>query len=302
MEKRIKIFTLASGLIFTLLIFVSYTTDGGENSTVIDEPHNLPQIIEPVDLNRVFSFAGEEMPSNFDTKERLDRELLVNSYWHSNTMMNLKKSNKYFPIMERVLMEQGVPDDFKFLAVAESSLRNVVSPTNAKGFWQFRKAAGKEMGLEINDEVDERYHVEKATLAACKYIKQLKKRFGTWTNAAASYNVGPTNFRKILKSQGEESYYDLNINEETSRYLFRLIAIKEIVSNPSNFGFYVDANEMYPPLSDFYVVTIDKSVPSWKKFADEYGISYRVLKLYNPWLRDNKLTVVKNTYQVRVPR
>lgn len=262
----------------------------------------LPQVIKSVDLNKQFDWAGEIMPSNFDTKERLDRELSVNAYWQSSTLLNIKASNRYFPVIERILAEEGVPDDFKYLAVAESNLRNVVSSANAKGFWQFRKLAAKEMGLEVNDEVDERYHVEKATRAACKYLKQLHRRFGSWTDASASYNIGPTNLSRIMKKQGQDSFYDLNLGEETSRYIFRLMAIKEILKNYEQFGFYVDISEKYPPLDNYYEVHVDSSVDSWSEFAKNHGITYRMLKIYNPWLRENTLTVIKNSYVIRIPR
>lgn len=292
------------GLLVGLLVGLVFSIDQLTGS-VADERaivSSLPQIIEPVDINKQFDWAGEMIPENFDTKERLDRELLVNAYWQSSTLLNIKAINRYFPLMERILAEEGVPDDFKYLAVAESNLRNVVSSAKATGFWQFRKLAAKEMGLEVNDQVDERYHVEKATRAACKYLKQLHRRFGNWTNAAAAYNVGPTNLSRIMSSQGEENFYNLNLGEETSRYVFRLIAMKEILSNPNNYGFYVDAHEKYPPLDNFYEVVVDSSVNSWSDFAKQHGTNYRMLKVYNPWLRDTDLTVIKNTYKIKVPR
>jgi len=295
---------LALGIVIGLILGITICS----NSVTANEEDEkalanvLPQIIEPVDLNRQYTWAGEIMPDNFDTKERLDRELLVNAYWQSSTLLNIKAANRYFPVIERILAEEGVPDDFKYLAVAESNLRNVVSSANAKGFWQFRKLAAKEMGLEVNDQVDERYHVEKATRAACGYLKKLHKRFGSWVNASAAYNMGPGNFSKNLNKQGESSYYDLNLGSETSRYVFRLIAIKEIMSNPQNYGFYVDQHEKYPPLDNFINVHVDKSVDSWNVFAKQHGTSYRMLKLYNPWLRDTDLTVIKNTYLVKIPR
>lgn len=263
---------------------------------------NLPQVVEAVDLEKSYSFAGEPMPSHFDAMERLDRELLVNAYWQSSTLLNLKSANRYFPTIEKILSEEGVPDDFKYLAVAESSLRHVSSPANAKGFWQFRKLAAKEFGLEVNDEVDERYHIEKSTRAACQYLKQLYNRFGSWTNAAAAYNLGPTNLSKALNDQKEESYYDLNLNSETSRYLFRLIAIKEILQNPQKFGFYLNPNELYKPLDNYYEVEVSSSIENWADFADQHNVSYRMLKVYNPWLRDSKLTVIKNRYKIKIPK
>ncbi len=272
--------------------------DHGSNA----ELSTLPQIIEPVVLDKVFDFAGEIMPENIDTRARLDRELLVNAYWQSSTLLNIKASNRYFPVIERILSEEGVPNDFKYLAVAESNLRNVVSSANAKGFWQIRKLAAKEMGLEVNDQVDERYHLEKSTRAACRYLKQLHGRFGSWTNAAAAYNMGPTNLSRTLKKQGEDTYYNLNLGEETGRYVFRLIAIKEILGQPETFGFYIEPSEKYPPIENYYNVAVEESVDSWSAFAKQHGTTYRMLKIYNPWLRDTDLTVIKNKYTVRIPR
>jgi len=302
MEKKFSIFGLFAGLIFTALITLSYSEAGEEKVINIVEDFDLPQVVKPVKLKGVYTWAGEEVPNSPDNRERIDRELLVNSYWHSSTLLNIKMSSKYFPAIERVLAEEGVPDDFKYLAVAESNLRNVSSSARAKGYWQFRKLAAKEYGLEVNSEVDERYHIEKSTRAAAKYLKWLKKKFGTWANASAAYNVGPTNMTKILRSQQEDSYYDLNINEETSRYLFRLIAFKEILSNPSAFGFYVEPEDLYEPLDDVYSVEVTESIPNMKEFASKYGVSYRTLKYYNPWLIDNKLTVKTKTYYIKIPR
>jgi hypothetical protein len=301
MDKLFSRFGLIAGVVFTFLIFVS-SVDSTESTKSGVAFNQLPQQIYPAMENKTYTFAGEAMPDNFDNRERLNRELSVNAYWQSNTMLNIKKANRYFPLMERILAEEGVPDDFKYLAVAESDLRNATSHANAKGFWQFRKPAAKEMGLEVNDEVDERYHVERATRAAAKYLTRLRNRFGTWTNAAAAYNVGQGNFNSSRKTQDEFSAFDMNMNIETSRYIFRLMAIKEIMSNPEQFGFYVDHADKYPPLDNFYEVTVTSSVPSWASFAKEKGISYRMLKVYNPWLVDNKLTVKKNTYHIKIPR
>lgn len=283
-----------------MLIFVSsYADDRIKRNS---ESNPLPQIIQAPDVDKQFEWAGEMMPLTADAKERLDAQLLRNSYYHSSTIQYLKRANRFFPVIERILLEHGVPDDFKFLAVAESGLENATSPANAKGFWQFRKLAAKEQGLEVNDEVDERYHLEKATIAACNYLKWLKKKFGTWTDAAAAYNVGPTAYARQLKAQKESNYYDLNLNQETAKYVFRLIAIKEIMSHPQDFGYYLQSEELYPPISDYYEVKVTESVDSWGDFAHNYGITYRELKRYNPWLRDNHLTVIKNTYMIKIPK
>ena len=300
MDKLYARLGLLSGVIFTFLIFISYATSFDPEETF---PSNdaLPQIVMAPDINRQFSWAGELMPLTADAKERLDRELLSNSYFHSSTIQNIKLANRYFPTIEKILKEYGVPDDFKYLAVAESNLRHVTSVANAKGFWQFRKLAAKERGLEVNDEVDERFHLEKSTRAACEYLIWLKKKFGTWTDASAAYNVGPTNYSRQIKSQVEKDYYKMNLNLETSRYIFRLMAIKEIMQFPEKYGFYISPEEKYPPLDNYYEVLVDKSVSNWGDFAHEHGISYRELKRYNPWLRDNHLTVIKNTYQIKIP-
>lgn len=225
------IFGFIAGILFTALIFISYKSENKANF------FELPQRIKSIDLNKNFDFAGEPVPMNEDTRERLDRELSVNAYWQSTTLLHLKMANKFFPTIEKIFAENGIPDDFKYLAIAESGLRNVSSPASAKGYWQFMKPAALEMGLEISEEVDERMHIEKSTQAASRYIKQLHRRFGNWTNTAGAYNVGPTSFARSLEEQNESSYYDMNINDETSRYVFRIVAIKEIVKNPEDFGF-----------------------------------------------------------------
>lgn len=292
-------FGLLSGTLFCFILFISYSNK--ENTDPHKEKEVLPQVIKAVPFQPQTTFAGESLPKdNEDALERLDREILVNSYWHSNTTLSLKLANRYFPVIEEILREQGVPEDFKYLAVAESGLRNVTSPAQAKGFWQFKKLAAQEFDLEVNGEVDERYHLEKSTIAASKYIKQLYKRFGSWTNAAAAYNIGPTRYQQILDEQGQNNYYDLNLNPETSRYVFRLMAIKTLFESPENFGFYLDETELYKPFK-FTTITVDKTVESWSDFSDEHRISYRELKRLNPWLIDSKLTVKKNIYEVKIP-
>lgn len=292
-------FGLISGIIFSFLIFVS--SYASEPTTDKDGERALPQEVRAPNINKQFVWAGEPVPMTADAKERLDAELMSNSYYHSSTLQYLKRANRYFPVIERILLENGVPDDFKYLAVAESGLLNVSSPAAAKGFWQFRKLAAKEQGLEVNDEVDERYHLEKATRAACNYIKWLKNKFGTWTDASAAYNVGPTAYARQIKAQKEANYYDMNLNRETARYVFRLVAIKEIMSNPQAFGFLLEPEELYPQMDNYYLVEVAESIENWGDFAHEHGITYRELKRYNPWLRDNHLTVIKNKYQIKIP-
>lgn len=248
------------------------------------------------------TFAGEKMPVDiYDVKERLDREILVNTYWHSNTFQNFKNAYRYFPIIEKILKEEGVPDDFKYLALAESGLRNVVSPSNAVGVWQFLKDTGIQFGLEVNDVVDERYHLEKSTRAACKYLKQAKEQFGSWTLAAASYNVGQARIRKSIAEQKVNSYYDLYLNEETSRYVFRIVALKELFNNPQKYGFYFTEEDMYQPLK-YTVVKVDTSIVNLVDFALENNTNYKTLKLHNPWMRQQRLdNKTGKVYEIKIP-
>ena len=194
-----------------------------------------------------------------------------------------------------------MPDDFKYLAVIESGLVNAVSPAGARGVWQFMPATAKEKGMEVNDMVDERYHLEKSTEAACKYLLEAKAKFGNWTLAAASYNGGMTGVTKQIEMQQVESYYDLLLNDETSRYVFRILALKEIMKSPEKFGFNVEANEMYVNLPS-KVITVDSSIPDLASFAKSQGINYKILKIHNPWLRDKKLlNFGKKKYELQIP-
>ncbi|MGB4961220.1 MAG: lytic transglycosylase domain-containing protein [Saprospiraceae bacterium] len=286
-NRLFTIFAFVSGCIFSMLIFLSYTSKDGAISKIFD----LPQQVKAVNLNRTFEFAGEPVPMNDDTRERLDRELSVNAYWQSTTLLNLKMAHKHFPLVEKILKENGIPDDFKYLAVAESGLRNLTSSASAKGYWQFMKPTANEFGLEISDEVDERMHIEKSTKAASQYLKQMYKRFGSWSNVAGAYNVGPTSFARTLAEQKESSYYDININDETSRYVFRVIAIKEIGKNPENFGYYIDDDQKYNLHPSLKNVVVNTSIPSLADFAHQNKMTYRMLKFYNPWLINSKLTV-----------
>lgn len=264
----------------------------------------LPQMVRPVDLTGPFTFAGEEIPvgDNFDVRERLDQELLRNAYFHRNTLLLLKLRGRYFPVIERILAEEGIPDDLKYLAVAESSLSNATSVAGAKGVWQFMSPTGKGYGLEINEEVDERYHLEKATRAACKYLKDYYKEFGDWRWVAAAYNMGGPNVKKWRERQRAETVFDLDINSETMAYLFRIVALKTIMEDPPAFGYEVPVSEQYPTLDRYKTVTVDKSIANLADFAKENKVSYRMLKVYNPWLVSGSLKVsTDNSYEIRIP-
>lgn len=307
MRRAITSYAIFLTAVCTFLLFVSFER-GTEpapapaaTTGTPSEQGTLPQVIRSVDLSKEYSFAGEMVPSHFDAMERLDRELSVNSYWHSSTLLNIKQAHRYFPVIEPILEKHGIPNDFKYLAVAESNLRNAVSYAGAKGVWQFLKATGQSYGLEINGEVDERYHLEKATEAACKYLKDYHRQFGSWTLAAAAYNMGGPRVKKLLSEQKATTYYELNVNEETSRYLFRILAFKEILSNPEKYGFYVDDNELYKPLK-YRTVTVNATVDNWGEFAIENGTNYRMLKVYNPWLISGRLTCSgKKDYIIKLP-
>ena len=255
-----------------------------------------------LNLPDTLSFAGEKVPLDIpDVRERLDRELHVNSYWHNNTIFLIKKANRWFPQMEKILEQYGVPDDFKYLTAIEGSFRNDISYKNAVGFWQFLKPSAKEFGLEITKEVDERYDPIKSTEAACKYLLKSYKKFQNWTLVAASYNAGVRGVKRELDYQKVDSYYDLLLNDETSRYVFRILAIKEIIENPVKYGFNVDQSHLYEEEQVRYIV-VDRSIDNLIKFAQEQGINYKQLKRYNPWLRKNRLTVRSGrSYKIAVP-
>lgn len=236
-------------------------------------------------------FAGEDVPMNyFDVFENLDRELHSNTYWHSNFFLYLKRANRFFPIIEPILKKNGVPDDMKYLCVAESGFTHAVSPAGATGFWQFMKGTAENYGLKINDEVDERYHIQKSTEAACRYLKDLYKSYGSWSLVAAAYNMGQGGLDKQMKMQKVNSYYDLMLNDETARYVFRILAIKIIFEDPRQFGFNFLPRQLYTrvPVDE---ITIDTTITDLAGFAIDQGINYKILRIFNPWIRQNQLTV-----------
>ncbi|RPG55112.1 MAG: lytic transglycosylase domain-containing protein [Flavobacteriales bacterium TMED235] len=247
-------------------------------------------------------FSGEAVPLDKpDIRERLDKELLVNTYWQSNMMLLLKRANKYFPLIEEILKEEGVPEDFKYLAVIESALENVRSPRGAKGFWQIMPSTAKEYGLEVNSNVDERYHIKKSTRVACKYLKKAKKRFGTWTLAAASYNRGMSGIDRLLKKQITDNYYDMLLNRETSRYVFRILAVKEIMSNPQRYGFIYEPQDLYKPIP-VRKIGLDTAINNIARFAKEQSVNYKIIKIHNPWLIQNHLNnKSRKYYEIEIP-
>ena len=254
------------------------------------------------DLPEEIYFAGERVPVElFMTRERLERELIVNTYWHSSTLLLLKRANRWFPVIEPILSQHGIPDDFKYLSMIESGLTNAQSPAGAVGFWQFLKGTAKDYDLEISKDVDMRYHVELSTAAACRYLLKANEKFNNWALVAASYNAGKRRIDDFLSDQKASSYYDLLMAEETERYLFRMIALKMIVENPEKYGFFPEVEKLYPPLN-FQLVNIDKTIDNWAAYAQEHKISYKLLKFFNPWLRSNQLRVKKGQiYTIKMP-
>ena len=245
---------------------------------------------------------GEPVPlQNFGVREALDRELVVNTYRHSSTILYLKRASRWFPLIEPILEEEGVPSDFKYLAVIESGLSQVVSPSGASGFWQFMKRTAPEYGLEVSTTVDERYHVEKATRAACAYLKDAHAKFGSWVLAAASYNMGRSGVANALTSQHVTTYWDLHLNPETARYVYRLLALREVMDRPEGYGFHLGKSDVYAPLQS-RIVEVSRSIPSLTDFALNEGTTLRELKAINPWMRSSSLSVPSGkTYQVRIP-
>lgn len=292
MEWVKKTGLVASVLLVSGMFIHAVSVENTEKEPVVKENYFPAEV----------DFAGEKAPLNVaDVRERFDRELLVNANLHATTQLIIKRANRAFPVIEPILQRYGVPDDFKYLAVIESGLVNAVSPAGARGVWQFMPETGKERGLEITDLVDERYHLEKSTEAACKYLLDAKAKFGSWTLAAASYNGGFSGVNKQITFQGVNNYYDLLLTEETSRYVFRILALKEIMKNPALYNFNLQPHELYPVLPA-KTVEVTTTIPDLAVFAREQGINYKILKIHNPWLRDRSLTVKPGkTYTIEIP-
>jgi len=293
-----------------LLLYIGYdqTLKNAETNTEENiDPIQIGESWQPFvaisyDLPEKISFAGEPVPLDLpDVHERLDKELQINVYLHSSTLFLLKRANRWFPEMEKILKANGIPDDFKYLPLIESALINATSPKDAVGYWQILESSGKELGLEINKEVDERYDPIKSTEAACKYLKKAYAKFGNWALVAASYNRGMSGVARTLEEQNVSSYYDLHLNDETSRYVFRILAIKEIFENPVKYGFKLKPQHLYQAEALKHV-EVDESIKDLVVFAQSQGSNYKLLKRHNPWLRQNKLTVKKGKkYQIALP-
>ena len=298
MNKYLRFLSLLSVVLVTLIFFNAINKEEADPKPSTHKTYKIKALKLPSNLN----LAGERVPiEDQDIRERMDRELLVNTYWQSNGLLLLKRANKYFPILEPLLKKYGIPDDFKYLALAESAFIDETSSAGAAGMWHFMKATGKEYGLEINKNVDERYHIEKSTKVAAEYIKKARERFGSWTLAAASYNAGLYGVAKRLKTQQVNSYYDAILPNETERYVFRIIALKEVISNPKKYGFVYEKEDLYT-LPKTRTIKVDTAISNIASFAKKFGLTYKELKIHNPWLRENKLNnKSRKLYEIKIP-
>ncbi len=308
MKQQLKYFGFGMLAFAIITLFINATVDSTNKyfpfikSTAKEENIALPvQVIHAVKLPATVTFAGEDVPlDDPEVRERLDREITVNAYWQSSTIILLKRANRWLPTIEKILKEEAIPDDFKYLCMAESALDNVSSPAGASGFWQFMKATGTQYGLVINSEVDERYNLEKSTRAACKYLRSAKETTGSWTAAAAGYNMGNAGVNRQQSLQGETQYYRLLLNTETSRYVQRIIALKIIHQNQKDYGYYLTKDDLYPELK--YTIQEVSSAQNWVDFAKQNNTSYKMLRIYNPWIRDySMINKEKRSYEVKIP-
>ncbi|MEA3496562.1 MAG: lytic transglycosylase domain-containing protein [Bacteroidota bacterium] len=298
-KKVIYIAGIFAIILFTSKLFISSSEN--EKVKTINE-FNDDYRIYAIDLPDKIDFAGEQVPMDIeDVRERLDREILVNTYWQSQTLLFFKRANKWFPLIEKILEENDLPDDLKYITLIESGLMHVTSPSGAASYWQFMGRTAREYGLEVNKYIDERYNVEKATIAACKYFKEAYKKFDNWTLVAASYNMGVAGVQWQISHQGVSNFYDMYLNTETSRYIFRLLAVKEILEHPIKYGFHFKQYQLYKPLKTKTII-IDTTINDLYSFAKQNNITYRKLKVLNPWLKKSKLpNSSRKTYKIKLP-
>lgn len=258
-------------------------------------------IYAPV-LPENLEFAGEKVPMNiYYVRESMDRELMVNMYWHSNILLYMKRAGRFFPVIEPILKRNGVPDDFKYLCVIESGLQNVTSSAKAQGYWQFIRSTGEKYGLTVNDDIDMRNSIEASTEAACRYLKDLKQRFGSWTSAAAAYNCGENGLSRRFSLESVNNYYDVRLNPETARYVYRILAVKQIMQHPQDYGIYIRECDLYPPIPTQNATLSGQNIDLYE-FARQHKCSYKMLRELNPWLINEKLRNKENkTFTVKLP-
>lgn len=300
-----KNFAIAIGSIVLLSFLVSIFSFAFRNNEDknYQDYFNANYRIFGLNIPKNLNFAGERVPqTDFSIKESLDREFLTNTYWQSNSLLLFKRANRWFPVIEPILKKHNIPDDFKYVALIESHLTNAVSPQKAVGFWQLIESTAMNYGLEVSEEVDERYDVEKSTEAACRYFKDAYGKFGNWTLAAASYNLGMGGVEMQLTKQKADNYYDLMLNEETSRYVYRILALKTIMQNPRQFGYVIRKKDLYHKVPTI-TLKVDSAITDLTNFAIAQGYNYKLLKIFNPWLRKSLLTNRdKKSYVLRFPK
>lgn len=271
--------------------------EGNNKNTITNDLHaHLPKM--PEKLN----FAGEEIPlNNWEVYERVEKELIENTFRHAKTFLIFKRAGRFFPLMEPILKKNNIPTDFLYLCVIESELSQVVSPSGATGFWQFMKNTALEYNLEVSEEVDERYHIEKSTQAACDYFKKAYKKFNNWTLVAASYNMGMSGLENKMTEQFQNNYYDLDLSNETTRYVARILALKMIFHHPGKHFYHIENEDLYPMIP-VKKITVNQEIPNLSTFAIEQGTNLKMLKELNPWMRKNLLkNPLQKNYVILVP-
>ncbi|RLD38486.1 MAG: lytic transglycosylase domain-containing protein [Bacteroidetes bacterium] len=297
------LFPIVSGIFIIILISFSFSNKYEVNNETYQSGFEDNIKVFAVEIPHNIKFADEKVPLNkFYVKEALEREMTVNTYFHSSSIFLIKKAQRWFPVIEPILKENNIPDDFKYLAVAESGLSQIVSPAGATGIWQIMKHTGRELGLEINTDIDQRYDVELATKAACKYLNKAYEKYGNWTLVAASYNAGTNKISKELERQQQDNYYDMIFGEETGRYVYRILAIKALLEKPEDYGFYLRKKDLYKPYK-LKKITVDTAISNIPAFAKSFDLNYKEFKIYNPWIRQAYLAnKSRRTYTISIPK
>ncbi len=304
--KTFKRYFIAFGaalLLVSIIKLFSYSFTDNLSDAAYQDYFNASYKTFSVRIPKNLNFAGEKTPiTDFSVREATERELVINTYWQSQSLLLHKRANRWFSLIEPILKKNGIPEDFKYIALIESQLTNAVSPQGATGFWQIIESTGTGYGMEITDEVDERYNVIRSTEAACKYFNEAYKQFNNWTLVAASYNLGMGGIQGQINKQKVNSYYDLALTEETARYVYRILAMKEIISRPKVYGYMLRKKDLYPPIATKKII-VDTAISDLSDFSIKQGINYKILKLFNPWLRANNLTnEAKKKYTIEIPK
>jgi len=300
--KKSTLFTIVASLLIGILISFSFSNKYEINAEEYQSAFKDNIKVFAVSIPSKINFAGDAVPlDRFYVQEAVERELTVNTYFHSSSILLIKKANRWFPVIEPILKKHNIPEDFKYLAVAESGLDNVVSPAGATGFWQIMKQTGREYGLEINEDIDQRYDLELSTEVACQYFTKAYDKYGSWALVAASYNAGMSRISEEMERQQHDNYYDMIFGEETGRYVYRIIALKVLLENPNESGFYIRKKDLYKPFK-LKKITVDTTINDIPAFAKSFELNYKEFKIYNPWIRQAYLAnKSRRTYTILVP-